>query len=70
MARKGEQFAGLTVAIVTPFKNGKVDEVALRNSVDWHVAQGTNGLCPVGTTGESPTVNHDEHNRIIEIVCE
>ncbi|MFO1041554.1 MAG: 4-hydroxy-tetrahydrodipicolinate synthase [Planctomycetaceae bacterium] len=70
MARKGEQFAGLTVAIVTPFKNGKVDEVALRNTVDWHVAQGTNGLCPVGTTGESPTVTHDEHNRIIEIVCE
>ena len=70
MARKGEQFAGLTVAIVTPFKDGKVDEAALRKSVDWHIAQGTNGLCPVGTTGESPTLTHGEHNRIIAIVCE
>lgn len=70
MARKGEQFAGLTVAIVTPFKDGKVDEAALRKSVDWHIEQGTNGLCPVGTTGESPTLTHDEHNRVIAIVCE
>ena len=58
------------MAIVTPFKDGKVDEAALRKSVDWHVAQGTNGLCPVGTTGESPTLNHEEHNRVIAIVCE
>lgn len=70
MARKGEQFAGLTVALVTPFRDGKVDEAALRQAVDWHVAQGTNGLCPVGTTGESPTLTHDEHNRVIAIVCE
>jgi len=70
MARKGEQFAGLTVAIITPFKNGKVDEAALKKLVDWHIAEGTNGLCPVGTTGESPTLTHDEHNRVIDIVCQ
>lgn len=70
MARKGEAFAGLTVALVTPFKDGAVDEVALKQLVDWHVAEGTNGLCPVGTTGESPTLTHDEHERVIAIVCQ
>ena len=70
MARKGEQFAGLTVAIVTPFKGGQVDEAALRKTVDWHVAQGTNGLCPVGTTGECPTLTTIEHERVIAVVCE
>jgi 4-hydroxy-tetrahydrodipicolinate synthase len=70
MPRKGEQFAGLTVAIVTPFKEGRVDEVALKSLVDWHISQGTHGLCPVGTTGESPTLTHDEHERVIAIVCQ
>ncbi|HEY0982079.1 MULTISPECIES: 4-hydroxy-tetrahydrodipicolinate synthase [unclassified Schlesneria] len=70
MIRKGEQFAGLTVAIVTPFKNGQVDEVALKKMVDWQISQGTNGLCPVGTTGESPTLSTKEHERVIAIVCE
>jgi 4-hydroxy-tetrahydrodipicolinate synthase len=70
MTRKGEQFAGLTVAIVTPFKNGKVDEAALKQMVDWQIAQGTNGLCPVGTTGECPTLSTAEHERVIAIVCE
>ena len=70
MSRKGEQFAGLTVAIVTPFKNGHVDEVALKKLVDFHIAAGTHGLCPVGTTGESPTLTHEEHNRVIGIVCQ
>lgn len=70
MQRKGEQFAGLTVAIITPFKNGHVDEVALKKLVDDHIAAGTNGLCPVGTTGESPTLTHEEHNRVIGIVCQ
>jgi 4-hydroxy-tetrahydrodipicolinate synthase len=70
MSRKGEQFAGLTVAIISPFKNGKVDEPALKKLVDWHVTQGTNCLCPVGTTGESPTLTHDEHNRVIDVVCQ
>ena len=70
MTRKGEQFAGLTVAIVTPFKNGKVDEVALKKMVDWQISQGTNGLCPVGTTGECPTLSTEEHERVIAIVCQ
>ena len=67
---KGEMFAGLTVAIITPFKDGEVDEVALRNLVDWHAEQGTHCLAPVGTTGESPTLSHPEHERVVEIVCE
>lgn len=70
MATKGEQFAGLTVALVTPFKNGSVDEAALRKLVDWHVEQGTHCVSPCGTTGESPTLTHDEHERVIAIVCE
>ena len=70
MPRKGEDFAGLTVALVTPFKDGKVDEDALRKLVDWHVEQGTDVLSPCGTTGESPTLTHAEHDRVIAIVCE
>lgn len=70
MTRKGEQFAGLTVALVTPFKNGEIDEPALRKLVDYQVAAGTNCISPVGTTGESPTLSHDEHERVIAIVCE
>lgn len=70
MPRKGEQFAGLTVATITPFKDGKVDEAALKKQVEWHIEQGTNGLCPVGTTGECPTLSHAEHERVIAIVCQ
>jgi 4-hydroxy-tetrahydrodipicolinate synthase len=71
MARRGELFAGLTVAIVTPFKeNGELDEAALRNLVDFHVDSGTDALAPVGTTGESPTLTHEEHEKVIGIVCE
>lgn len=70
MARKGEQFAGLTVALVTPFKNGSVDEAALRKLVDWHVEQGTDCVSPVGTTGESPTLIHEAHEQVIRIVCD
>ncbi len=70
MAGKGEQFAGLTVALVTPFRDGAVDETALRNLVDFHVESGTDCVSPVGTTGESPTLTHDEHERVISIVCE
>ena len=69
MPRKGQQFAGLTVALVTPFKNGAVDEDALKRLVDFHVEQGTDTLSPCGTTGESPTLTHDEHDRVIAIVC-
>lgn len=70
MTRKGEQFAGLTVALVTPLKNGAVDEAALRKLVDFQVASGTNCVSPCGTTGESPTLSHDEHERVISVVCE
>jgi 4-hydroxy-tetrahydrodipicolinate synthase len=67
---KGEQFSGVTVALITPFRNGEVDFPALRQLVDWHIEQGTNGLAPVGTTGESPTLDHEEHERIIATVVE
>ncbi len=70
MATKGEMFAGLTVAMITPFKNGEVDYDALRKIVDWHVAEGTDCLAPCGTTGESPTLNHDEHEKVVASVCE
>src|SRR5579871_2157538 len=70
MPRKGETFAGLTVALVTPFRNREIDEAALRKLVDEHVAAGTDCVAPVGTTGESPTLLHDEHERVISIVCE
>lgn len=70
MTRKGEQFSGLTVALVTPFENGEVDEKALRELVDFQVESGTDCVSPVGTTGESPTLTHAEHERVISIVCE
>ena len=70
MSTRGEQFAGLTVALVTPFRNGDIDFDGLRRLVDWHVEQGTDCLAPVGTTGESPTLNHDEHERVMAAVCE
>ena len=70
MTTKGEMFAGLTVAMITPFKNGQVDYEALRKLVDWHVAEGTDCLAPCGTTGESPTLDHDEHEKVVAMVCE
>src|SRR5919202_4736762 len=70
MRTKGEMFAGVTVALVTPFRGGAVDYDGLRRLVDWHVEQGTDGLAPVGTTGESPTLDHEEHERVIAAVCE
>ena len=63
-------FTGSFVALVTPFKNGKVDEAKLRELVELHVANGTDGLVPCGTTGESPTLSHDEHKRVVEVVVE
>jgi 4-hydroxy-tetrahydrodipicolinate synthase len=59
-------FRGSFTALVTPFRNGGVDEKAFREFVDWQLAEGTNGLVPVGTTGESPTLSHDEHKRVVE----
>ena len=61
-------FSGSIAALVTPFRNGAVDEEALEALVDWHVESGTNGLVPVGTTGESPTLSHEEHERVVEVV--
>lgn len=58
-------FHGSITALVTPFKDGKLDEAAFRGLVDWQIAEGTHGLVPVGTTGESPTLNHEEHNAVV-----
>ena len=63
-------FQGSLVALVTPFRNGKVDEAKLRELVEFHVRQGTDAIIPCGTTGESPTLSHDEHKRVVEIVIE
>jgi 4-hydroxy-tetrahydrodipicolinate synthase len=63
-------FAGCTVALVTPFRDGEVDYKALRALVDWQIERGTPVLSPVGTTGESPTLSHDEHERVIATVIE
>jgi len=58
-------FKGSFTALVTPFKNGSVDEEAYRGLIDWQLAEGTNGLVPVGTTGESPTLSHKEHHQVV-----
>jgi len=63
-------FKGSIVALITPFRDGAVDEQALRRLVDWHIDEGTHGIVPVGTTGESPTLSHDEHKRVVEIVID
>ena len=63
-------FKGSYVALVTPFTNGDVDLAALKRLVDWHVDQGTHGLVPVGTTGESPTLTHGEHDLVVKTVVE
>ncbi len=60
-------FKGSIVALITPFKDGEVDEAAYRDLVDWHVESGTDVILPCGTTGESPTLSHDEHRRVVEI---
>ena len=59
---------GSLPALVTPFENGKVDVDALKKLVDWHIDQGSHGLVPVGTTGESPTLTHEEHDMVVEVV--
>ena len=63
-------FHGSIVALITPFRNGGIDEAALQALVEWHIEQGTHGLVPVGTTGESPTLSHAEHERVVELVIE
>ena len=63
-------FKGAIVALVTPFKNGKVDEEALRELIEFQIENGTDGIAPCGTTGESTTLSHEEHERVIEMVIE
>ena len=63
-------FKGSLVALITPFRGGKVDEKAFQDLVEWHVAEGTHGLVPCGTTGESPTLSHEEHRRVVELCIE
>jgi len=70
MTRKGAEFSGLSVAITTPFRDGEVDIDGLKRQVEFHVAAGTNCLCPVGTTGESPTLTHDENEQVIAEVVQ
>src|SRR6476620_2714898 len=60
------RFRGSFTALVTPFKNGGLDEKAFRDLVEWQIAEGSNGLVPVGTTGESPTLSHEEHDKVVE----
>ena len=60
-------FKGSITALITPFRNGAVDEAAFRNIIDRQIAEGTQGLVPCGTTGESPTLSHSEHRRVTEI---
>ncbi len=63
-------FKGSFTALVTPFRNGSVDEKAFQDLVAWQIAEGTHGVVPCGTTGESPTLSHEEHNRVIELCIE
>jgi len=64
------KFKGSYTALITPFKNGGLDEEAFQKFVDWQIEQGTNGLVPVGTTGESPTLTHVEHKRVVDLCIE
>jgi len=63
-------FRGSITALITPFKNGQIDEAAFQNFVNWQVEEGSHGLVPCGTTGESPTLSHEEHRRVVELCVE
>ncbi|WP_018701311.1 4-hydroxy-tetrahydrodipicolinate synthase [Amorphus coralli] len=63
-------FQGSIVALITPFRDGAVDEKAFQELVEWQIAEGTHGLVPVGTTGESPTLSHAEHKRVVDLCIE
>lgn len=63
-------FKGSIVALITPFREGKVDAVAFKDFVDWQIKQGTHGVVPVGTTGESPTLSHEEHRLVVSLTVE
>jgi 4-hydroxy-tetrahydrodipicolinate synthase len=64
------RFQGSITALITPFKNGAVDEQGFQRFVEWQIDEGINGVVPVGTTGESPTLSHDEHKRVVELCVE
>ena len=64
------KFKGSYTALITPFRNGGIDEDAFQKFVNWQIEQGTNGLVPVGTTGESPTLSHAEHKRVVDLCIE
>ena len=63
-------FSGSLTALITPFKNGEVDAKAFQEFVEWQISEGSHGLVPCGTTGESPTLSHDEHKRVVELCIE
>lgn len=63
------KFHGSLVALITPFKDGRLDEQALEKMVEWHIKNGTHAIVPTGTTGESPTLSNEEHVRVVEIVA-
>src|SRR5271163_2545046 len=67
MMEKRAKFHGSMPALVTPFKDGKIDEPSYRALIDWQINSGSHGLVPVGTTGESPTLTHEEHRRVVDI---
>ena len=70
MTTRGEAFAGLSVALTTPFKDGQIDYERLAEQIEFQIAAGTTCLCPVGTTGESPTLSHEEHEQVISAVIQ
>ena len=70
MSAAVERLKGSITALITPFKNGEFDEQAFKRLVEWQIAEGTDGLVPVGTTGESPTLSHKEHMRVVELCVE
>ncbi len=70
MSTRCEQFSGLSVALITPFRNGQVDYEALQQQIEFQIAAGTTAVVPVGTTGESPTLDFEEHERVIKAVIE
>ena len=70
MSAVRERIRGSIPALITPMKDGKVDEAAFRRLVNWQIEEGSHGLVPCGTTGESPTLSHDEHMRVVEICVE
>jgi len=70
MSSARERIRGSIPALITPMKNGKIDEAAFRKLVSWQIAEGSHGLVPCGTTGESPTLSHEEHMRVVELCVE